>query len=99
MFVLPSYYREGVPRTILEAMSCGRAVITTDWPGCREAVVDSDTGFLVEPRSAEALARRMADLAGDPELRRAMGERSYARCKQVYAVDIVNQSMKKILGY
>ncbi|MBR3640650.1 MAG: glycosyltransferase, partial [Oscillibacter sp.] len=49
-----SYYREGLPRTILEAMSCGRAVITTDWPGCREPITDGENGFLVPVRDAAA---------------------------------------------
>jgi glycosyltransferase involved in cell wall biosynthesis len=60
--VLPSYYKEGVPRTLLEAQSMGKPAITTDWPGCRDAVRDRITGYLVEPRSASALAERMLAL-------------------------------------
>ena len=47
VFVLPSFYREGTPRTILEALAVGRAVITTDAPGCRETVVEGRNGFLI----------------------------------------------------
>lgn len=57
VFVLPSYYREGVPRSTQEAMAIGRAVITTDVPGCRETVVDGVNGFLVPKWNPEALAK------------------------------------------
>ncbi len=55
VFVLPSFYREGVPRSTQEAMAMGRAVITTDVPGCRETVVDGINGFMVPPRDLPAL--------------------------------------------
>ena len=58
VFVLPSYYREGVPRSTQEAMAIGRAVITTDVPGCRETVVDGVNGFLVPKWNPEALAEK-----------------------------------------
>ncbi|WP_309630364.1 glycosyltransferase family 4 protein [Brevundimonas sp.] len=73
VFVLPSYYREGVPRTNLEALSTGRAVITTDAPGCRETVVDGVNGLLVPPRDPQALADAMLALSGDRERVRDMG--------------------------
>ena len=59
VFVLPSSYREGLPQTILEAMSVGRAVVTTDTPGCHDAVVDGINGFLVPVRDSGALAAAM----------------------------------------
>ena len=57
--VLPSYYREGVPRSLLEAASMGRPVITTNVPGCRDAVIDRESGFLVEPRNVPDLIEKM----------------------------------------
>ena len=99
VFVLPSYYREGLPRTILEAMSTGRAVITTDWPGCRDAVENGKNGFLVEPKNSPALAERMIDLATDKELLASMADAAYERCKNQYEVGIINARMKEIIGY
>ncbi len=71
--VLPSYYREGLPKVLLEAMAAGRPVIATDVPGCREAVVEGRNGFIVPPRDPEALAAAIGRLAGDRDLRRQMG--------------------------
>lgn len=66
IYVLPSYYREGRPRTVLEAMACALAVITTEAPGCRETIDHGVNGYLVPPRSASALSQRMIELAKDP---------------------------------
>lgn len=99
VFVLPSYYREGLPRTILEAMSCGRAVITTDWPGCRDAVINGETGFLVQPKNYMEVADRMRQLIENKDLLNQMAENAYQRCLTVYEVGIVNQSMKDIINY
>jgi glycosyltransferase involved in cell wall biosynthesis len=76
VFVLPSYYREGVPRSTQEAMALGRAIITTDNVGCRDTVVDGVNGFLVPPRQPEALARAMRRLIDTPGLARQMGKAS-----------------------
>ena len=70
---LPTYYGEGMPRILLEAAACGRAVVTTDHPGCRDAIVPGETGLLVPPRDAEALAEAIATLLADGVRRRAMG--------------------------
>ncbi len=71
--VLPSTYGEGVPKTLLEAAACGRPLIATDVPGCREVVRPGATGILVPPHDVEALAGSIAALAGDPARRAAMG--------------------------
>ncbi len=71
--VLPSFYREGTPRSLLEAASLGRPLITTENVGCRETVEDGVTGLLVPMRDADALAAAMLKLARDPALRRKMG--------------------------
>jgi len=70
---LPSY-REGLPKVLLEAAACGRPVVTTDAPGCREVVRDGDNGILVPPRDPQSLADALAKLIKDERLRRAMGK-------------------------
>jgi glycosyltransferase involved in cell wall biosynthesis len=70
---LPSWYGEGLPKVLLEAAACGRAMVATDVPGCRELVIDGETGILVPPRDPAALARALARLLSDPELRRTLG--------------------------
>lgn len=92
VYVLPSY-REGTPRTVLEAMSMGRAIITTDAPGCRETVVDNDNGFLVPVKSVDALVTAMEKLINDPTLIQKMGQRSRAIAKEKYDVHKVNAIM------
>lgn len=92
VYVLPSY-REGTPRTVLEAMAVGRAIITTDAPGCRETVIPGDNGFLVLPGSAESLVEAMEKLIVDPALARLMGERSRKIAEDRYDVIKVNAAM------
>ncbi len=92
IYVLPSY-REGTPRTVLEAMAMGRAIITTDAPGCRETVVDGENGFLVPVRCATSLAQAMLRFIDDPALARRMGQRSRAMAETKYDVDQVNAIM------
>lgn len=99
VFVLPTYYREGLPRTILEAMACGRPVITTDWPGCRDAVLDGETGYLVEPKHTEKLTMRIKEMIENPDLISEMAKESYIRCCNTYDVRIVNESMREIIGW
>ncbi|MFN4354448.1 glycosyltransferase family 4 protein [Parvibaculum sp.] len=74
--VLPSYYREGIPRTLLEALSTGRAIVTCDSVGCRETVEQGCNGWLVPPQSPEALADRMLYFIENPEAILDMGRRS-----------------------
>lgn len=97
VYVLPSY-REGMPRTVLEAMASGRAVVTTDVPGCRQSIVDGESGLLVPARDSEALCAAMARLADDAALRERMGAAAYRRCRDVYAVERVNDAMVAHLG-
>jgi glycosyltransferase involved in cell wall biosynthesis len=100
--VLPSY-REGMPKTLLEAASMGLPAIATDVPGCRQAVIDGETGLLCEVRDAEALAstmRRMLLLT--PEQRAAMGRAARERVVQEFDEKIVVERylnvVKEILG-
>ena len=82
--VLPSYYREGIPRSLLEAAACGRAIVTTDMPGCREIVRHGENGLLVPPRDAVALADAIAALVTDPARRRHMGRAGRERVEQEF---------------
>lgn len=70
---LPSYYSEGLPKALLEACAAGRAIVTTDMPGCREAVRHGENGFLIEARSPRAIADAVEVLIRDVDLRRKMG--------------------------
>lgn len=92
VFVLPSY-REGTPRSVLEAMSCGRAIITTDAPGCRETVQDGVNGLLVRPGDSADLANAMARMADSSELREEMGLKSRELAVSKYNVHRVNAAM------
>jgi len=97
VYVLPSY-REGTPRTVLEAMAMGRAVITTDAPGCRETVVDGDNGFLVPVKDINALATAMMKMIDSPELVVRMGQRSRLIAEAKYDVHKVNAAMLEGMG-
>tara|TARA_B100001029_G_scaffold34037_1_gene25829 strand:- start:4200 stop:5321 length:1122 start_codon:yes stop_codon:yes gene_type:complete len=67
IFILPSYYPEGVPKVLLEAASCGTPVITTDHPGCRDAIINNKTGILVEPRNSEAITKAILFMLDNPK--------------------------------
>lgn len=98
VFVLPSYYREGLPRTILEAMATGRPIITTDMPGCRDPVEEGANGFLVQPRDAGSLLSAMRKFAQQPELAARMGTRSRHIAEQTYDVHKVNRLLLGEMG-
>jgi glycosyltransferase involved in cell wall biosynthesis len=87
---LPSY-REGAPKALLEACAAGRAVVTTDTPGCRDVVRAGETGILVPPRDARALATAIRGLVEDPELRGRMGTRARAQAELEFGVEKVTQ--------
>lgn len=98
VFVLPSY-REGVPRSTLEAMACGLAVITTDAPGCRETVENGRNGILVPVRDVDRLADAMLRLVRDPEQRGTMGRNSREYVERRFDARIVNEDMARIMGF
>ncbi len=89
VFVLPSY-REGTPKTVLEAMATGRAIITTDATGCRETVVNGENGYLVPIKDVDALANAMVDLFENPAQIAQMAERGLEMVKEKFDVNIVN---------
>lgn len=97
IYVLPSY-REGTPRTVLEAMAMGRPIITTDAPGCRETVIDGYNGYLVPVKVVEALATAMERFIVNPELIIEMGNASRQLVEEKFDVDAVNQSMLEAMG-
>jgi glycosyltransferase involved in cell wall biosynthesis len=97
VFVLPSY-REGTPRTTLEAMSIGRPVVTTDVPGCRETVIDGTNGFLVPPGDAQSLAHAMKRFLESPELIPDMGMKSREIAENKYDVNKVVAVMMDAMG-
>lgn len=97
VYVLPSY-REGTPRTVLEAMAMGRPVITTDAPGCRETVTDGDNGFLVPVEAVDELAEAMVRFIEEPGLVNKMGQRSRQVAEQKYDVHRVNEFMLAEMG-
>lgn len=98
VIVLPSRYREGLPRTLLEAMATGRAIVTTDMPGCREPVEAGGNGYLVPPGDPEALAGAMLAFVRDPALAAQMGARSRILAEERFSVDKVNAIIIDTLG-
>jgi len=97
VYVLPSY-REGTPRTVLEAMAMGRAVITTDAPGCRETVIEGVNGFLVPVKDVNSLAAAMLKFVKNPELVALLGEKSRELAEIKYDVKKVNAAMLEGMG-
>jgi glycosyltransferase involved in cell wall biosynthesis len=97
VYVLPSY-REGTPRTVLEAMATGRAVITTDAPGCRGTVVEGGNGLLVPVGDAGALYRAMRRFVEEPGLAEAMGAQSLRLVREKFDVHKVNAAILEATG-
>ena len=98
VYVLPSYYREGLPRSTQEAMAMGRPVITTDAPGCRETVEEGVNGFLVPVRDVPALAAAMLRFVQNPSLIESMGRESRRLAEMHFDVRKINARLLGILG-
>lgn len=98
VFVLPSYYREGLPRSTQEAMAVGLPVITTDVPGCRQTVDDGVNGFLVPVRDPEALASAMLRFINQPELIPIMGYASRRLAEERFDVNKFNAKLMLVMG-
>ena len=95
--VLPSTYAEGIPRTLLEALAEGRAVITCDSPGCREVVPSGHlSGFLVPPHDARSLAAACQQLVDAPHLAQQMGQAGHNLATRRFAENIVNRKLAAI---
>ena len=96
--VLPSYYREGIPRSLLEAAAMGKPIIATDAPGMREIVDDGMTGYLVEPRDAQSLADAMLKMVRMPlAQRRDFGAAGRRKAEHEFGQDIVTQRYREAI--
>lgn len=96
VFVLPSY-REGFPRSTQEAMAVGRAVITTDVPGCRDTVIEGKNGFIVRPRDSQAVADKMKYLIENPSEIRRMGDESHRMAVARFDVFKINPILYRLV--
>lgn len=93
VFVLPSYYREGFPRSTQEAMAIGRAVITTNVPGCKDSIKDGVNGFLIPPFDVKILADKMEIFIKNPDLIEKMGKESRAIAENNFDVFKINKRL------
>ncbi|MBF6677318.1 glycosyltransferase family 4 protein [Campylobacter sputorum] len=99
VFVLPSYYREGVPRSTQEAMAIGRAIITTNVAGCKETVINGYNGFLIPPFDSHILAEKMEYFINNPECINQMGKDSRKLAEDKFDVKKVNKKLINALIY
>ncbi len=96
VFVLPTYYREGIPRVLLEAGAMALPMITTDLPGCKDVVRDDWNGYLVPPRDATSLATAILKLLQNPAQRKEMGARSKLHVAENFSLDRVADAYANI---
>jgi N,N'-diacetylbacillosaminyl-diphospho-undecaprenol alpha-1,3-N-acetylgalactosaminyltransferase len=100
IFVLPSFFGEGTPRTLLEAMAMHKPLITTDNPGCRDTVVDNYNGFIVPIRDSVTLASTIRKLVIDEQKRKLFGENGFTKVCNEFAIEIViERVMREILCF
>ena len=97
VFVYPSYYREGTPRALLEALACGRPVITTDNVGCRETVLDGQNGYKIAVKDTEALINAMEKFITNPEIISEMGANSRKLAENKFDINLVNECIYNIV--
>lgn len=97
VFVLPTYYREGIPKAILEATSMGRPIITTYTPGCKETVKDGINGYFVKIKSVDDLVDKMEKCILNNNLQK-MGNESYKKCLERFDIRIINKKMMEIMN-
>lgn len=89
IFAFPSYYKEGLPKSCIEAAAAGRPIVTCDSTGCRDTVVDGRTGFLIPPKDSQALASRLKTLFDDDALRREMGRNARQFAEENFSIEEV----------
>lgn len=95
VFAFPSYYKEGLPKSCIEAAAVGRPIITCDSTGCRDTVIDGKTGYLIPIKDSESLADRLRILFDNKELRKGMGVNSRKYAEEKFSLkDVVNVHMK-----
>lgn len=93
---LPSTYGEGVPKVLIEAAACGRAIVTTDTPGCREIVQHGENGLLVPVKDVEALSAALAELIADPLRRQQMGLHGRQLAEREFSLEHVNRATLEV---
>lgn len=92
----PSYYMEGLPKSLIEACAIGRPIITTQSIGCKDTVDDCVNGFLIPPKDVDALASKLRVLIDNPEMRESMGKASRAKAEKEFSLDVVIERHLKI---
>ena len=98
LIVYPSWYGEGIPRVLLEAAACGKAIVTTDHPGCREAVAHNDNGLLIPVKNAEAAADAVEFLLKNPDHRKKMSAAGRIRAEREFGISGVVEKILKLYG-
>ena len=96
IFILPSYYGEGLPKVLIEASACGRPIITTDIPGCRDAIEANVTGLLVPPKNVNQLVEAIKILVFDQKLRENMGIEGRKRAEKIFSIENIVTSHMNI---
>lgn len=97
VFVLPSYYREGIPKTLIEALAMARPIITTKMPGCNQIVIEGKNGYFVDTKNVDDLVLKMEKMIKNKEKLQKMGEESYKLCLKKFTIDKINKNMMKIM--
>lgn len=87
----PSYYMEGLPKSLIEANAIGRPIITTNSVGCKDTVEDGKNGFLIAPRDVDALTEKLDLLLGDKQLRKNMGKAARAYAEKYFDINVVTE--------
>lgn len=99
LVVLPSYYPEGLPKVLCEAAACGRAIITTDEPGCREAIEENITGLLVPSRNSSKLAEAICKIINDKKKLAEMSVSARSRAEKFFSIESIVEKHIKIYNY
>ncbi len=96
IMAFPSYYREGLPKSLIEASAIGRPMITCDSVGCKDVVDDGVNGFLIAPQDVDALTDRLKRLINDPALRQDMGKKAREKAEREFSIENVVQKHMEI---
>jgi glycosyltransferase involved in cell wall biosynthesis len=96
ILVFPSYYREGLPRVVIEAAACAVPTVGADVPGTRDAIEDGVTGFLVPPKDHRLLAERIGQLLDDEDLRVRMGSAARQKALREFDVDLITEKQLEV---
>ncbi len=89
IMIFPSFYMEGLPKSVIDAEAIGLPVITTDWVGCRDTVIDGQNGFLIPIKNSQILAEKIATLVDNPELRQNMGKAARKYAEENFSIENV----------